>query len=1232
MGYRVILFVSMFSLLMANMTFPQVSHQQTPTTNTVFASTQTRASNPLPSGCGRVTPPTEEEVACCLNGTVYFDGGVVEDAEVIIRNKRGDQKIETTKMYLDSETPGYRLSLSAPPLNVQSGDTIEITVRHKEHTRTLEYTVRPGSQQVDIVIPSEQGNDYNVGPRLWFQDDAKDVAAPHDIALGINGQLYVIDGVNLRVQSFTSNGQNVVVQGTRGSGKGEFLDPRAIAVDPDGNIYVLDTGNGQIHKFDSTLTPVTSWDGFRASDGFAGAPYRNYRGLAVDADGFMYVAMVEGKPATQNVILQYDSEGQQVDVWGEGDLRDPRDIAINDEGHVVVADDDRIVTFKNNDRSPTTISIGYRIRRLSIDPRGDIYVVTNNDDIRKYRSYGTLLGTWQGDQVDRLWQVQGIAADANNVYIADWQLGPISSFNTQGVYSQSWGKSALPGRRFNGPSDVAVDSENNIYVIEKEHARVQKFKSTGAFDTSWGRYGSKDGEFKEPHGIAIDASDNVYIADTGNHRIQKFTKDGNFVEQWNEQAFYNPTELAIAPNGDVYIADAGNNYMQTRKANSGNFSIWGEGVFDGLSDVALDSAGTVYTLDAASNQIKRFSANGNPVDVWDIASKLSHELPGYTTYGIDIDTDDNVYVTVQSNDGLHAVYKFDKNGALLTNLGQADLGLPHGITLDRSGNVYVTDMQTHSVAIFRPTTANQPIATINHINKRTFAPGDQLQAYGMGQDSDATPDDITKYEWYSDKDGKLGSAAALVYPIDKLQPGTHQLSFRVRDGEGEWSNPTSIRITNTAVSQTEWTMLLYLAGDYSDGGSLYNTFDELIDRLGESFRNTNVRIAAMIDGPRDNDTFRVTVTPGTVSTPATVDRQRHPEQEQAMDKSATLAQFIQWGQRTFPADHYYLSVANHGQAVQGIAWDTTSASDGSAYLTPQELREALGTDGVVPVDIVHLDACSLNLFEVAYELRERSEVVIASQYLAWDFFAYDLYVDTFTPQTTAQAASQTIVETYAELAREHEVPFTISAMDVERVEPAAQAIDALATELRTRVNNGQIDSEQMSAIWQETRKFESDGNWINDEDDWYIDLVHWTEQIADADFHADVTQVANDLRAELMTSKQPFVVANEVSSGRFPLHIDKDGTYVDLSNSHGVSIFFPGKSQRGTFAYDLYKKNALFGFTAVTSWTSFLEVGLGVLPPGGPLDGEPNPLAPLPQPGSEPEPGTIQIFLPMIQR
>ncbi len=79
----------------------------------------------------------------------------------------------------------------------------------------------------------------------------------------------------------------------------------------------------------------------------------------------------------------------------------------------------------------------------------------------------------------------------------------------------------------------------------------------------------------------------------------------------------------------------------------------------------------------------------------------------------------------------------------------------------------------------------------------------------------------------------------------------------------------------------------------------------------------------------------------------------------------TLTAYVLWAQEEYPADHYYLVVADHGHGIQGLAWDNTSSGD---YLTLPELRVALqhGTDnGLLRIDVLHLDACLMGMLEVA---------------------------------------------------------------------------------------------------------------------------------------------------------------------------------------------------------------------------------------------------------------------------
>ncbi|PYL68559.1 MAG: hypothetical protein DMF28_06340, partial [Verrucomicrobia bacterium] len=68
-------------------------------------------------------------------------------------------------------------------------------------------------------------------------------------------------------------------EGGRGTGKGEFDSPTAIAVDPNGNVLVADTNNGRVEKFSPTGTFVTSIGQFEAPNG-----------IAIDRAGNIYVA------------------------------------------------------------------------------------------------------------------------------------------------------------------------------------------------------------------------------------------------------------------------------------------------------------------------------------------------------------------------------------------------------------------------------------------------------------------------------------------------------------------------------------------------------------------------------------------------------------------------------------------------------------------------------------------------------------------------------------------------------------------------------------------------------------------------------------------------------------------------------------------------------------------------------------------------------------------------------
>src|SRR5207248_9346150 len=117
--------------------------------------------------------------------------------------------------------------------------------------------------------------------------------------------------------------------GGRGTEEGEFDSPTGIAVDPDGNVLVADTGNGRIEKFSPNGTFVMSIEKFDAPNG-----------IAIDRAGNIYVAEVGCKHRIQKLR----PDGTFIAQWVPG-FYGPRRIAIGPDDSIYVVDsgDNRIV-------------------------------------------------------------------------------------------------------------------------------------------------------------------------------------------------------------------------------------------------------------------------------------------------------------------------------------------------------------------------------------------------------------------------------------------------------------------------------------------------------------------------------------------------------------------------------------------------------------------------------------------------------------------------------------------------------------------------------------------------------------------------------------------------------------------------------------------------------------------------------------------------------------------------
>ena len=169
----------------------------------------------------------------------------------------------------------------------------------KWFSRLTSVTVDPAGQRVYAVdlggVSSEQHQvrvfDAVSGAHLF--DIGKrgsgpgEFNLPRDVAIGVGGRLYVVDGGNFRVVIFDKDGKYLSSFGSVGKQYGQFARPKEVAVDREGNVYVVDTafGNFQIFNPDGELLLFVGDRSERDAPG----KYMLPSGIAVDEDGRVYM-------------------------------------------------------------------------------------------------------------------------------------------------------------------------------------------------------------------------------------------------------------------------------------------------------------------------------------------------------------------------------------------------------------------------------------------------------------------------------------------------------------------------------------------------------------------------------------------------------------------------------------------------------------------------------------------------------------------------------------------------------------------------------------------------------------------------------------------------------------------------------------------------------------------------------------------------------------------------------
>jgi len=425
-------------------------------------------------------------------------------------------------------------------------------------------------------------------------------------------------------------------------------------------------------------------------------------------------------------------------------------------------------------------------------------------------------------------------------------------------------------------------------------------------------------------------------------------------------------------------------------------------------------------------------------------------------------------------------------------------------------------------------------------------------------------------------------------------------------------------------------MLLYLAGDTGriDGGTVFGELRKALRRL-ESNPNPDVNVVALLDGPNDLDSYRVTFTPQLRDTPLG---------EVPMDDPLTLVNFVKQAQADFPAEHYYLVIADHANGVQGIAWDTTTAPNKTALLTPAKLEQALqqiSNDGADPIDVVHFDGCSFGLLENVAMMHNYADYLVLSQNIGWSVFGYDQYRATLTATTTPREFALAVAQGYGQTVASKELPYTISAIDPSQTGAAIIALNGLADALRNYIGNDVAKRTAIENVRSQSQKFDSTRPLLEiTNDDWYVDLVDFATKLQAQALDPQISATASALIAALQTGSTPLVLYE----AHLTASIDQTSTencvgdhIWQLDNAHGISIYYPPRGGGGQFTR--YTNGDTFAyFNSQSQWDEFLQGGIPPLAPGEPPpDDMMIPLAPCSSTQQTPT-TQLKLFLPIVRR
>lgn len=254
--------------------------------------------------------------------------------------------------------------------------------------------------------------------------------SPRRLEVDREGNIYLLDTKDSKISKYDIDGNRIKIIGKPGSNNGSFKLPMDIALDSKENIYVADTYNKRIQKLDNAGKFISAWPGTGDSKD---CEFEFVTGIAVDSKDFIYTV-----DKGINRICKFDNTGKFIKKWGE-----------------------------------------------------------------------------KGNKQGQFLQPEGLTIDYRDIlYVADSGANRVQRFSPDGVFIDMIADSLKL------PSDIDIDIYGNIYIVDTGNQQIQVFDQNLKFLWKVGGDIKDVGRLLLPYGIKLSKNGELIIADTGNYRLQ----------------------------------------------------------------------------------------------------------------------------------------------------------------------------------------------------------------------------------------------------------------------------------------------------------------------------------------------------------------------------------------------------------------------------------------------------------------------------------------------------------------------------------------------------------------------------------------------------------------------------------------------------------------------------------------------------------------------------------------